>query len=514
MKNAIPYLLALLLLLSALAGCTSAPQSDNNPASTDGNASSPLDTDLDTVIFWIPDFGTDVTDVKDVEAAINAITTNAIGVQLVLHYISVGDYGTQLSLAVVNGEQIDLALYTPVDSSAWLNFYANGVILDISDLLDAYCPALKDLIGEDILSVNSVDGAIYGLSNYRQLNSNTYLCYRTDVLEQAGVLDTFKSMTSWDTFESVLLAITENCGNVYAIGGAGDQPVTSDKCVWGTGSFSDAHSWDALGDTLNVIYTDQEGHVSNAFQQQDMIDTYKMVADWYQKGYVYPDSAISADASEVMIMQKVYAGSCVDSEYGVEANKTQACGTDMTCIEVVPGRISTDEMRKLGMFIPSSSKEPEAAAKLLNLIYTNSEIMNLLVNGIEGTHYTVTDGLGSFPAGKDISSCGYHTYDFLLGNQFLCVPWEGSQGGADFRDAAYADFLAAPKSVYCGLTVDTSGLNTVIAALSSVKDEYYFQIANGQYTDEIYAEFLAKQEAAGAAEYVSLYQAAVDAFLD
>lgn len=360
MKKALILILALLLLVSAFSACGAEEQPDMSdsaaPSASGGTPDNSGDiAEVTEIDFWIPDFGTDITDWEDVEAAINAISEEEIGVHVNLSYLSVDSYGTQLSLAVSNREPVDLALYTPVDSSAWINFYSNGCILDMSGLLDTCGQDIKALFGDTLLRVNSVDGAIYGLSNYRQLNSNTYLCYRTDVLEEAGVLELFDTMTTWNEFETVLQAITENCAGIYAIGGGGDQPVTSGKCVWGTGSFSDGHAWDALGDTLNIIYTDQEGGVSNAFNQQELVDTFKMVADWNTRGYIYPDSSISQEASEVLIMQKIYAGSCVDSEYGVEANKKQTCGTDMSCREIIPGRVSTDEMRKLGTFIDRKS---------------------------------------------------------------------------------------------------------------------------------------------------------------
>lgn len=68
-------------------------------------------------------------------------------------------------------------------------------------------------------------------------------------------------------------------------------------------------------------------------------------------------------------------------------------------------------------------------------------------------------------------------------------------------------------SEYCGLSVDTSDSDTLLAALKAVKDEYVRQLTNGLYTDDMYSEFLEKLDAAGISDFFALYQTALDNFI-
>ena len=62
------------------------------------------------------------------------------------------------------------------------------------------------------------------------------------------------------------------------------------------------------------------------------------------------------------------------------------------------------------------------------------------------------------------------------------------------------------------LTVDTSGNESLISAISAVTDEFHGQMCGGFYSDELYQEYLDKLDAAGIDKYIALYQDSIDAF--
>ena len=49
--------------------------------------------------------------------------------------------------------------------------------------------------------------------------------------------------------------------------------------------------------------------------------------------------------------------------------------------------LRTNQVQEDGWGISSTSKNPEKAMEFLNLMYSNPEISNLLMNGIEGQEY-------------------------------------------------------------------------------------------------------------------------------
>ena len=63
-----------------------------------------------------------------------------------------------------------------------------------------------------------------------------------------------------------------------------------------------------------------------------------------------------------------------------------------------------------------NSKHPEEAMKLLNLVYTDKEIYNELLFGIEGEHYKKT-GENSVEV-IDSTKYDFSAYGWIFGNQF------------------------------------------------------------------------------------------------
>ena len=99
------------------------------------------------------------------------------------------------------------------------------------------------------------------------------------------------------------------------------------------------------------------------------------------------------------------------------------------------------EYRNNYLTIPVTAKEPEAAMKFLNMMYTDERIVNLLNYGIENEDYIVDeDGRFSYPEGKDMNSVGYYNgYTWLFGNQFLAGVRDNED--ADIREKGKAATL-------------------------------------------------------------------------
>ncbi len=136
-------------------------------------------------------------------------------------------------------------------------------------------------------------------------------------------------------------------------------------------------------------------------------------------------------------------------------------------------------------------------------------IANLLAWGIEGTDYEVVDGEACYIEGNE--SPAYHTNDFMYGNQFITLPWEGS--GADMREQALAVLQEATYSQYMGFACDTSSIVNEISAVSNCLSEYRPQIETGMASEEVFNDFLEKLDASGVDKIVDCYQQQLDAWL-
>jgi putative aldouronate transport system substrate-binding protein len=238
-------------------------------------------------------------------------------------------------------------------------------------------------------------------------------------------------------------------------------------------AFADCYGFDVLAQNIKVVYVDDNGTVGSWFETEDYKTIIERVHDWYEKGYVYKDSATSADTGDTMMANGVTFSFSTMSEYGVEVAKKNATGYDLVVVPIVEVPVQTQNGNTWAWSVPVTSENPEAAVAFMNLMWTNADIMNLLVWGIEGRDYEVNaEGEAVLLPTKE-----YQSGDWWFGNQFLAYPAEGN--GGDFRVLALADMLSASMSPYYGCVVDTSGIANEITAVSNVLTQYEPALESG-----------------------------------
>ena len=142
----------------------------------------------------------------------------------------------------------------------------------------------------------------------------------------------------------------------------------------------------------------------------------------------------------------------------------------------------------------------------INELYTNAELMNLFVHGIEGADHTVVNGEVVYSENPHYAN-GQH----VIGNQLLTWPIAGQ--GADFNDKIRELNANAELSEYMGFTLSTGDLELYISNLNAVKDQFNQTILSGGYTEQLYKEYVAKLEEADWAGYAAAIQAQLDAFV-
>lgn len=453
----------------------------------------------------------------EVEAAINKITEPEINTHVTIEMLEMGSYEQQINLKISSGEKMDLMVTFPYGSPTFSNMASQKQLMDISGLLAEYGQGVLDTVG-DFISATTVGDAIYGVTTYRTLNSNVYAVMRTDVLEDLGLLETAQNMSSFSDFEKILDAVKNSSQWNYL---AGLVPSDSSGVIlpiagayMDQDSFSEETSYDSLGDLYKIISINPDGSdptVSLNFetpQYKAMIDR---MQDWYDKGYIYKDSANQSESAESLVQSNSAFSFICSSEVGVETAKSQACGMEMTCVKILSLPITTSSCTKFVWAVPVTATEPEAAVKMMNLMYTDARIANLLTWGIEGRDYQVKDGIACYMDGQDANTCAYHTSDFVYGNQFLALPWEGQD--ADFRQTSMEDMLAAQASAYLGFSCDTSGIENELTAITNAINEYLPGLDSGISDDEQYSAFLEKLDKSGVQDVINVYQKQLDEWL-
>ena len=219
-----------------------------------------------------------------------------------------------------------------------------------------------------------------------------------------------------------------------------------------------------------------------------------------------------------------YADSLVKSGAGFAENRAIEIGSleasqaltgyELIQKDVTSSKLGTSSTQKFGYCVPVTATEPEAAVRYVNFLMTSPELCNLLTWGVEGQNWVLNaDGQATYPEGVTADTVGYHTSDFLYGNQILIAPWEGS--ALDIREQQQAEMDNAERSKYMGFSVDNTGLENTIAACHDVCNQFHPMLDSGSSGDyeKTLEEFNSRLEAAGMNELLAAYQEQLDAWL-
>ena len=444
----------------------------------------------------------------DVVNKMNEITEQTIGVHANISWSTLADYATTASLALSSGEQLDVISIIPIDPVSFTSMIANQQLMDITEYMEEEGAETLDQL-QDYIASMSVGGQIYGVPCFRSYASGVYIVLRRDILEELGLTDTAVNMTKWSEYEDILKTVYEEKQ------GSNLAPLGSTS--WRAGllfpgdEFAVHEAYDTLNDSLNVVYSDKEGNVSFLLDNKDYRNEMERIRNYWNAGYVYKDAITSDEHPDTLTKAGIVFSTVQNGELGLETTKTEATGYEQLCVELGMKQIDSSQVNKFGLGVPVTAQEPEAAVRWINAIWTNPELENLLVWGIEGVDYVVEDGEADFPEGLTSDTVNYHNAYFMYGNFFNAHPWKGQ--GKDFNERSMEYLKSAEVSPYMGFTADQSSLDNIMAGLSSVYQEYNKRLSFGAWTDDEWDEYYAKLKTAGVDEYLDSIQNQLNDFL-
>ena len=373
------------------------------------------------------------TGLAEVEAAINELTEPQINTHVTLEMLEMGNYIQQVSLKMSSAEQVDLLMSFPGGSATFSAMQSQGQLMDITELMEEYGQPVLDTVG-DYIKATTVGGRIYGVPVYRNYASNINALMRTDVLEDLGLTEQAQNIETLADFEEILAAVKASDKWSYL---SLLSPAAGNGSVgFFSGSFIGYDvAEDELNDPLGTEYVmvDASGEtptVKSVASTDGYKAMYEWLHDWYEKGYIYGDSATTTESAYDLIKSDKLFGTLINGELDIENVAESYCQMDMICVPIMELPVTTSTCTMFSWAVPESAKYPEAAVTLLSMLYTSPELNTLLAWGIEGRDYVVEDGIANYPdQNPDVP---YHSADYMAGNQFIVIPWAGSE--ADFRE--------------------------------------------------------------------------------
>ncbi|MDE7187196.1 MAG: ABC transporter substrate-binding protein [Lachnospiraceae bacterium] len=507
MKRKIISVLLTAAMVVSLAACggggntssESGGGSDNVQSSESGEA----DGELYTVTMVLN--GTQQPDEERIEAKVNEILEKELNARLDLVVLPWANASQQLQLMLAGDEKIDI-FYTGATNA--VQYMHSGQIMDMSGLIDQYGTNLKNVFGEDIAKINSLNGFVYGVPVQRDRGNIPAVFMRKDLVEKYNI-------------DTSAIKEPKDMEAVFEIVKAGEPDMT----MLYSSSSADTPGYrlfggDFLADSgyLGVLMDPENSTVIENFYASDWYrETTGMLYDWYQKGYISRDAGTNTENWRTVFKAGNAFALFFAYHPGTPVEFESSTGYEF---EIIPFReypIKMAESYNGVIFsIAQNSENPEKAMEVLDFIYGSPEIMNLLNWGEEGVDYVLEDaenGIINYPEGVTADTVGYSlNLGWELPNQYISYKWSGSDADLWEKMGEFND--SARESKALGFYFDNSECENQITALNNIVEQYAGSLNSGSADPETYIpEFLNALEEAGINEVIAAKQEQFDKWM-
>ena len=347
---------------------------------------------------------------SQVQEEINKITRKKLGVEVEFHLISDSNYSDAVELMLTSGEQVDILWGS---NSLFVKAYVNRQLCDLEPLLKENGKDIIDAVGWKYINCCRIGGTLYGLPNNRDFAAgwDSY-ALRKDILNKYNIkASDIKNIKDLEKVFDLVLE-KEN----------GDVPLACTGSLFGNFSLADGINSLVSGGHENY---GQEDEVVDIFETEEYKNRLKQVRKWYLKGYMGDNILENTSTITEMIRNGEAFAETVKNKPGMKMQESLKCEREMEIVQFGQPAISYNSMAAFPWMITKNSISPELSMKLLNLFYSDEDIMNLLAYGIEGIDYVETeDGHIRAPEGKKGNP--YYGGSWRLPNQFITKVWEGN----------------------------------------------------------------------------------------
>lgn len=479
MKKVITFLLALLMCLSLLAGCgggNGTSGGSGSPAGSGGTGGSTGGGDAVKVVMGMISFNNIPEDVSPVEDTINQYireTYPDANVELVLKLFGPAEYANKMNLMMQGGEQLDI--FIPLNYSVAL---ANSQLAPLTEHLQSYGQEMMEIVkqgcGDDIFDVVTSDGEIMAIPVNKNMILTPTVQLDLTMLNETGF--STDDITDLRSLEPIFDVIKEMYPDIYPY-------VSTDVANQNLPHlYTNDNRVDRLGtqNSYGVAIGD-DSTVVNLYETDIFRDVCLLMKEWYDKGYMPKDMATSTmRGMDYLLAQRAFS---TFASYGGKGEMgdmlTVTYGRPMYAQHIAKSYFTTDSV-SVSMGVPSTSKDPAAAVRFLNILYTDEFVVNTLLWGREGVDYVkMDDRTVAFPEGKTAETVSYCQYlcSGVMGTEYMM--W-GLFTGELFTDEEYAENLdyalranrEADRSPFFGFRFNADEVKNELAALDNVYDQY------------------------------------------
>ena len=439
---------------------------------------------------------------KEVSEAVSKITMEKINSKVEIVRVGFASYSDQLNLALSSNEKLDAFCTLGQNTTTLAN---NGQIVAMNPYLDTEGKDIKNGVSAENLKCLSVGDQIYGFPTSKETATSYGFILRQDIVDELGITVDSNKIYTLDEIRDICTAAKKLHPDMYPI--APDftnmyMPNTMDNLDNGVAVLEDALANDST--VVNWYTSDTYRNFVNSMYQ------------WSQEGLILPDAGNNSESRDSLLTSGRVMGGFNGLNPGNVDQMEARVNMKMARFPMTDVFSITGHVAGIAWCIASNSENPEKTMEFLNLAYTDKDIANLLVNGIEGEHYVVTDqakGIVDYPEGVDGSTTTWKRDTWGWINATIGYTWNGVESET-FWDDLNAYNNNAKNSIAKGFKFDPTNVQNEMTAISNVTNQYDTALQTGSIDPaEALPQFEDDLKAAGVDKVVQEKQTQLDAWL-
>lgn len=450
-------------------------------------------------------YGSEKSDTASIISKVNEILKDKTGYTVRVEFLNDDNYDLTLS----SGDNFDL-----INAPDYLNYWQNaakGAFAEISDEdIKEYIPYVWENGGKT-LDVTKYKGTRYGIAGIQNRAADRCFAARGDLMDKYGI----KSLDTKEDVEAYLTKVAENEPDLIPF----DMPGNNSYLM--LAMFASDWGWAPVGslsygETVYFHVDDPEHKLFIAAEQPEMLEFSKTMKRWNDKGF-FSKSILSNKTSS---LDSFKAGRSALTL----VNSPSECQT-------VYDELSADEraewnvrfysryaaQQQMGNYtnsivaVSAFSKNKEASLRVINEMYSNREIYDLIHYGIKDKHYTLNDK-GEIRYTSDHESMGVISTGVT--NDAFSYEKEMTFPGHEELVKRLNDIRVYNPAVNCPLSDE--GIREIKLALTEIYNQYtaprYYGVVSGSVEDAIKKE-ISELKKAGIDQYKEAIQKQLDDYI-
>lgn len=421
-----------------------------------------------------------------------------LNAKLIVKWVGWGDFSTRYPLLLASGEPIDL-IYT----STWLDyvgFAQKGAFMALDEIGPLYAPVSFEKEPQEAIEEAKVNGKIYALPPNYSAYASLGPLIRGDLRKKYGLAE----IENLEDYGNYLQAVVENNPELIPAGLYSTQTPIDGLYFYNQGLYPLSGDV-ATNSPFWIDLADPNGQVINITEKEDLEDMLALFRKWYLAGY-WPDSVLSLKDSNQM--RKGEAASMVHLVTAWTSMHFSKPQYESEYTSFLKQSYRLPYMQD-AMAVPVSSKNPERALRLLELLRNDQIYYDLMTYGIEGMNYTVNSegkleiiGDGFIPD----MNCSWGFRDQDLQYDIADYP----KGYVDTLNSIQA---SAVENNYTRFILDIEPIEKEYQAVMEIMQQYYVPLKLGMLDPvEGLIQLKAQLKAAGIGKVTREVQKQVDAF--